>query len=156
LVFKLIEARLLSGRIPVDPVISRHDYTRFARGLPRIGAIDGALYTRGWRRSQEWHHREGAGIMVADLLSRAEGGDWIIVRLDPAGATESYYMAGCWVADQRFGKRIRGLWQRLGGARSRAQRGGLHLRNPPGVLAGVGTAWRPRRRRKRQQQQGFN
>jgi hypothetical protein len=44
---------------------------------------------------------------------RSEGGDWIIVRRDPARATESYYMAGCWIADQRFGKRIRGYGNAL-------------------------------------------
>ena len=45
--------------------------------------------------------------------SRAEGGDWLLVRIDPAIAAESHYMAGYWITEQRFGKRIRGYGNAL-------------------------------------------
>lgn len=53
--------------------------------------------------------------MVDDiaLSIRARGSDWIIVRIDNQTGAESYYMAGIWVSDARFGKRIWGYGNTL-------------------------------------------
>jgi hypothetical protein len=53
--------------------------------------------------------------MVDDmaLSIRARGSDWVIVRIDNQTGAERYYMAGTWVSDARFGKRIRGYGNAL-------------------------------------------
>jgi hypothetical protein len=44
---------------------------------------------------------------------RVSGSNWIIVRADTATGSERYYMAGTWVSDVRYGKRIRGYGNAL-------------------------------------------
>lgn len=53
--------------------------------------------------------------MVDDILlsMRVSGSHWIIVRIDTATGSESYYMAGTWVSDTRYGKRIQGYGNAL-------------------------------------------
>jgi hypothetical protein len=52
-------------------------------------------------------------IRCYPLSSRAEGGKWILVRITTSGQDAGYYMAGRWVPEEPFGKRIRGYGNTL-------------------------------------------
>ena len=84
--------------------------------------------------------------------SRAEGGDWLLVRIHPAIAAESHYMAGYWITEQRFGKRIRGYGNALAVLDPGAQGGRLALyeiRPVPSPVIEDAAARQRRQRRER-------
>lgn len=46
-------------------------------------------------------------------MTRTRSANWIIMRIETATGAKTYYMAGTWVASERYGKRIVGYGNAL-------------------------------------------